>query len=1523
MIPVPLDLMAGLYTEATPDSLPAGASPLVINDDFNVGSVIPRPGKQSVYVFDGLFVEDAATVGVDVPTNPGDGAWQSPNNITHDTPGTYAAVTLSFSGASSPLGAFDKASAVAGITLGPTDVPLGPLTPALPNEVAIIIQSDTSLNTPVPGAWTSIFSGDVQECWLLNLVAAAIIDPTTHIFGMQAYAASLLLFFTSDGTAAMINHDHGDIDSSVSSVSVQFPNTVTPGNVLFTALIGRQPSPTGDQFSVADDSPVVYTPLSYSASGGAFGNTVAVWGSIAKTASKPIVTISGLNQTFDSAVFVIGELTDVTVPPPTGAESQILEATNFRFSIPSTESILGMQVIISGHQTSQDPGSFVTVSLVNPTATSPVFSAQLPASDGDVTLGTSTTNFGLDLEPALFNDPNFGINVQAFAAGVTTSFSIYAVKIKLYLSPNPAPDINYIKTFAETGGEVLTLVLGSDGVMYQENTETNPGVLDSVYDAIEPGSFAQSATEDDREFIAISNLQNGTDIPYTYSPPNFDRLSQVGPGAPPSAATNSSSNAIVSITQPTKKSDVANPGHLSGILWSAGPGSTVAGAVLTVYYVQVANQSVADPNLVVGVGIALSGVDTGGVENNFNGQPVDGNYVVTSVGQGVPPGASATRWYFTVTMPTSQSVNQANHIEAHAPTGFYQVTTATLTTSAQIANLEVDGTLQISGTGGSPTAGYDGSWTVATTPNAAQLQITSTQLSGNIATYGYNLITGTAPVVGQLVTVTQTLNGNGIFNISNVAISATSPGSFSVNLFGANVSSAPELGAGIIFGTIFTFDPMQIVGNKTGGSVVITGLIAQGIRKCCYSFLTRNGFLTQPSPICTFDITSGASAIVISNLLPGPDNVIARVIHLTAANGGNFYNIPESVTVDSNGTNQVNSSTWVNDNTSTSITLSFSDGVLLAADEIDIQGNNLFENIELGSCVALVPYAARIFAIGEQNKVVNFTNWSFDGGVAGGSGAATFPAGWTVDPVNGAGVSVAASPIFGSALVITNASGTTQAVYGMVTQSAFQDEFQVAIIQPSTTYSVRVTMATVAGGGAGNLVVDLFSPSRGIAQGTFTLALSATQSSMDIYTGTLLTTALAPVPNDLLLRIYGTALPNATQIIIDRAEVFPTEAPNLDQQITGSYVDNFEAFDRVTGVVGTSVQNQQPVRSAFVLFDSLYIVKTGSFISTIDNGTTEPSGWVTRTVSAAVGASGPYAVTTGIDEPNSGEEWAIICGRPGAFIFNGGEPIKLSEEIQSLWNQINWKFGHTLWVKNDIINRRILIGCPMKTPNTWIPAGLLEVDTQNPTTPNVILELNYKQLNTAAQLSDGAEVHRSYSGKLIASELVRKWSVWTIKAPCAAFVERPDGTAPIFLGNSDETAKIYQLVDGLLEDDGEAFEQIYTTYGFVPSDQGQGMQMGVTRFVFKYMTMLIDGSGEIVITVMPNTVNSGFSHVLLPNLTLPASSNGDVEIPVDEAGSRIYVQINAPDVGSGFILSRIVMVMRQDPWAPISGVNNV
>lgn len=1508
--------MAVFYTESNPPDLPPGASPLVINCDFSIGTVGIRDGLQNTFNFANFFSEKLPQFVASIagPFAPNETAWSNPGNVKLNSIGQYAVATLNPS-VSTPGGFFDKAASANG-SVSPIAIAL---TPAISGEFGIFVGTLGLSGPPgtlVPAGWTAIFDNGVQAISTKLASDASPVNISLPI-SAQDWAVCLSLFgSTTTPVVVQTRVFTATFNGGTVGGSAAFGSNVSPGSALVAfysnrgSSLNRTPAVTGDSLGNTWQT----------AAGTQIGavnsatQTFIMFAQNAALVSSPCTLTLNLPSSVSGSVLFIMEISGLAAIQSNNV-SQILQTLNYGFSIPSTVSILGFQVELSGHQTNLNADCILTVTPGTLGAQSKV--VQLGLADGVTDAGTPLDNWGLTLTPSLFNDPNFTINITASAfAGSAVTFDLYAVQAKVWLTSNPPPSINYLKSFGQTSGDVLNLFLGSDGVMYQEDVTNAENSLTGVYTAIEPDSFAQSCTQSDREFIAISNLMHGTDIPYSYNGINFDRLSQVGPGAPPSCSTTSAANTILTITQPTAKSEITHPGQLSGILWSAGPGSSSPGNVVTVYYALQTDQ-VADPDLVPGVGVVLAGVDSGGPNNNFNGHPLNGNYVVTSIGSGVPPGAQFVRWFFTIQVTINQFVNQANHEEGHGPTGSYRVTLATLTTASQVPNLEVGNQFSIAGTGGSPPAGFDGPWVITATPNASQMQITSVSRTSNVATYSFNLITGTNPAVGQFVTVTQTLTANGAFNVTNVAISSTSPGTFSIPLPGPNQSSSAETGSGIIFGTIFQFDPMQVVGNKVGGTIQTVGIIGAGTRKCCYSFLTRDGYITQPSPITTFTVPSGASNLVVSNLLTGPSNVVARIIHLTAADGGNFYNIFQPVSVIDNGVTVINSSTWVKDNTSMSATLSFSDAVLLAATQIDIQGNNLFETAELGSSLGFIPYASRIFAIDEQDKVTNFLNWSFDGGVVGG-----IPAGWTADVTNGGGASVINSPIFGFAYSITNSTGITKAIYGMISQNAFQDEFNVPIIQASTLYSVRITAAVPTGATTGQIVVDLFSASIGQALGTFTLQLSALATTMQIFTGTMLTTELAPVPNDLVLRLYATNILNGVQITVDRVEPFPTDGPDLNTIVTGSYINNFEAFDQITGVISGAVQNQQPIRSAFELFDVLYLVKTKSYVAIRNVDGLEPVFWGTpRTGSQAVGTPSIYGVTSGIDTPNAGEEWAIIAGEAGAFIFNGGEPIKLSEEIQQFWNQINWRYGHTLWVQNDIVNRRILFGVPVKTPNTWLPTGIIP-DDSNPTTPNVVLELNYKQLTSAGALAHGEGVHPTYSGKLLSTDYTRKWSVWPISVPAAALITRSDTTSPIMFGNSKHTGKIYHLVAGQLNDDGAAIYQRYITYGFPSVEQEQALGIGGVRKTFEFMTAILDGAGSVSITALPNTLTTPYPSPLLPDITLPGSINGDTEVPMNVTGQRCFFDYLSNAVGSGFELSRMMVAMRQDPWSPIRGSND-
>jgi hypothetical protein len=1409
-------------------------------------------------------------------------------------------------------------------TGGSGNFDVGPLVPSAPNEFALyaVTPSIATINA----GWSNVFS---------NLYKKSIaFDPNVEAVGTFAAPqiwGSVLGVFKTNGIVPTIANANTQAQATPAFpgtvTTVVMPNPTTAGNtvVVTCTLLGQiiKVPPTitdsqgntyalvGSQF-VENQTGTVRAIAMYIAQnivGGALTVTATAIGGFASSGEVDVVEFTPFG----------------TGGVATSDISEELQALNYPLAIPLTVKVLGFQVEVKGLQTTHAPDAIVTMRLLQPSADSPETVFQLPLVQGQVTLGTPTTTWGLQLTPALLNDPNFGVEFQATAlSGTLSTFDISAAKLKVFLTPDPPQNFNWIKSYEQTDGKVDTLALDAAGILWDEDAINNPGVLNSIFVGILPNSYASSITFNDIEFIAISNLVNGTDIPRQWNGTNLDRVSQVGPGAPPSFATTSSGANVLSITQ---HAQITLPtGAHDFLLVSAAPSAhgtfgtpSTPGNIMSL---AVNSGFVPPADIIVGSNIVISGFPT------INGQIVNNDptgvarpafYTVLSVG-GPIPGQQSYDW-ITFQVPFTTFYNKPT------PAGCkVQNTLATLTVDAQVPFLEVGNQFTLTGV---VPAGWNNTFTVVSTPNASQLNITQTSLTGNVATYVFTIISGAVPTVGQFVTVTGTLNGNGIFNIVNGVITAASPTQFSVTLNSPNIAAAPETNAnGIISGTIFNFDPANtvtnpIIGNAgPGGTIATSGVLGVGVRKAVVMFLTRNGFITPTSIPVQFNITLTATAIVASKIPIGPPDTVARIIAFTGAGGANFFYIPQPVTVTAaNGQQVTYPATVVNDNTTTQVNLSFPDQILLRSTAIDIPGNNLFNTIELGACRGFVSYADRLFAWGEQTKIQNMLNLSFDGGVGTRSaqelltlpGVLNFPLGWTVDPTNGGGGTLNVSPVFGNSYYIKNVTGGVQALYGMIEQGVFQDAYQVPIILSQQAYSVRVTARCPSGVVTGNLVMDLFSPKLNQQFGQFVVPLSSMTSNFAIFTGSLISNTVFPgvIPPDLLFRVYATNLPNNGDVELDRVEPFLTRQPVYSTQLRGSYANNQEAFDLTTGATGPN-QNQQPINGAMVLFDTLYALKEASWYSTVDDGLNEPNQWTWKEVSKKVG-------TVGIHSFDQGAGWAVTADRNGLHLFTGGEPIKISQEIQSVWDLINWNggAGPSIWVRVDETRKAMYVGVPIATPNKFMPEFPVAV---NPQTPNVILMMSYRELNEGMAIAQVPGIKSTFSGKLISPEPARKWSFWNIKAPYADFIDRGNDNRPLWTCTGYQDSKLFQLIDGVLDDDGLAINGYYITYGFVKPEAADAKGLGLHRMQCDYLTATMLGTGTLRSLLYPDDPANPLPFIL-DDTPVTMSAQGDLEIGGVNGitSQRYFLRFGTNEVGGSFQLSKVVLSLVVDPWAPVRG----
>ena len=734
---------------------------------------------------------------------------------------------------------------------------------------------------------------------------------------------------------------------------------------------------------------------------------------------------------------------------------------------------------------------------------------------------------------------------------------------------------------------------------------------------------------------------------------------------------------------------------------------------------------------------------------------------------------------------------------------------------------------------------------------------------------------------GNIITVA-TQSPHNLLNGDQVTIAGTTGASVSFN--------GTFAVAGIADSTHFTFNqtgPDESGTNGTGTAAPVGNVVA-GVHQVAVIFQTRQGYLTKPSAAVSWT-AAGGCRVQVSGIPIGPFNIVARIICFTGASGASFFYVGSEASLPQG--NMV-----VGDNTTTSAIFDFSDAILLAGTNVD----DLFKLVELGDCGGVIDYADRLFWWGERNKMNNWVNLGFDGGFTGPS-FPHLPLGWAPDPVFAAGgTDEQVNVVWGAAYSIVGNGDTP--TRGMISQTAVQDALGAPLIQANTAYTVRARCAGNALLTYGTLHIHLYSASARINTAGLQVAASQLTTTYAEFTAQL-TPPLAAIPSDLVLRIYADgAPPRASQFYIDCLEVCPTLEPLNASLVRASNIDDPESYDGLTGVLSVEENNGQAIRAAFKLRERLHFVKEHSLYVTQDDGTNEPAMWTVSEVSRRVGTPAVRGVAVA-------EDWAVIADRSGLYIYDGGEPVKISQEIQPLWNQINWQYGHTLWVAVDTKERRILIGAPFGSA----------------TSPNKVLMLDYRDLDTSDMIASRPPINITYTGRKTAADKSRKWSPWAMAANAAALVERPDGTATVMLGGGSPgvggggpAGKVYQLSDAQFSNDSVAIQSYYTTHFFPERAVEQQLDLGTHRKLFTYLTLYVEGSGTLSLTAF---VNTSASPQAQQPLALSAPALRDLELPINVAGERVAFKVGTGTAGNWFRLDKFGPSVRVDPWAPVRGFN--
>jgi hypothetical protein len=976
------------------------------------------------------------------------------------------------------------------------------------------------------------------------------------------------------------------------------------------------------------------------------------------------------------------------------------------------------------------------------------------------------------------------------------------------------PNVNGLKTYQTPSFLNRLLAWDALGNMYRYDsagTRTNVS-LDNI-----PGLRLHSTTVFGREYQAFYDGNTGADIPRQYDDTNFDRVSQVGPGQSPSVANFLPDSVVVqgagagaaltvaaapngAITTDLETYYMPDPPYLPPYIPPPPPET---------YYTTATYTTTAAHGLAIGDQVDIAGVADGFF--NVTGAIVTAiptpttfkisifSYVLRQSGAGTvtPKGPSLTRVDNVVTAVTAAAHNfvpgwfveiggYAALAVGGAATATAQDGVVTVTTAA--AHGLTTGTLIITAGFGDDTFNTPAGVVVQTVPSAT--------------TFTYNQVTASSNSAGGTVSVAW----NGKYQI----VTTPTATSFTYSQIGPNSLSG------------------------AAGTATIKGSITAGLHGVSVAFITRQGYITKPSPPVYF-YAAGEQLAALTNIAVGPANVVSRLLMFTSyiappATTGVFYSILKSMTV--------------NNNTVTSMIFDFSDSDLIAS----YDASNLFGQEELGECTSVGAYNSRLVWLGERAKVPNFINLTFDGGwnLGGGMAGSDEPLGWISDVTDGTGGSRSTAGAWMDGYKITGNGAA--ALRGMITQSAYQDYLNVQILRPNVGYSYRVRLKR-SGLTQGNFTIEIYSATLG-SLGLANVAFSAMSTATFTEFSGVLMAAQTTIPYDAILRVYGSGImTNLGYFIADSIEIFPTLSPVNASNARLSYVNNPESYDGVTGNIGIRPNDGQTLRGQFPIRSNYYFGKDNYLCYVTDDGTNEPSSWAVNEVSATIGICGPNAV-------DWTEEWAVFAHRTGFYLCLGSDPIKINQEImddasgtgQICWNSINWLYGHTVWVRINAKNKLILVGAPVN----------------GATSPNVVFVMDYKFAPTPDHIAGGPGVGYSSSGKIGSHGGARKWTIWNITAPCAAFIEQTNGTTQDFYGNGVGNGLIYNRPAGQFLDDGVAINSFWETPAMPSNEQEQSLQMRGHRKLFGYLTGRVTGTAALPGAVVTMTqTGPGYVQVVM------------------------------------------------------------
>lgn len=769
-------------------------------------------------------------------------------------------------------------------------------------------------------------------------------------------------------------------------------------------------------------------------------------------------------------------------------------------------------------------------------------------------------------------------------------------------------------------------------------------------------------------------------------------------------------------------------------------------------------------------------------------------------------------------------------------------------------------------------------------------------------------------------------------------------------------------------------------GNISSPQAQIQGQIPSGIRNAVLIFQSQDGAQTAPSQLVQLTVAGGPNLLQASNVAIGPPGTTSRILAFTPYGGASWYYVaPATVPAVGNNGPQIATGTIINDNVSTNFVMDFSDAQLTAGVQIDADGNNLFNQFVLPPCLGVMEYSSRMHWWGAINNVRNMVNMGFDGGYippfgtvgvihnsptvswvsgqqfitgsawvgvqinlggilytilsVGSATSLTLTANYTgttatvpdtiytlttnaiqqrseLTPPGWTGTTVGTyTPTITPSIGAVNGFAVAMPVGAQLTQAAYQDQFGAPILQPNTTYTVRFLASVDAGGSSGQIFFQYLTFNAGLQEYS-TSGVIVSSTTPQWYSVTFPSPTWSFIPTDLQFTMENSS--GVGFVLVDELEIFPATQPVESDTILVSYEGNPFGYDAITGQIG--IDSSDSITAMFKQRGYAYVLTELGLYQTQNNGQTEPSGWTITPYASKCGCSGPNAVSTI-------EDVAWWIGRYGGRQFTGNPSAKkITQEIASDFEQMNWTYQTLCWVADDPVQRIVYFG----------------VVRGNSTTVSDVFPMNYRLNDSNYDIPDPVHVSQ-YSGRMLATDLGRKWTIWNPGMNSGAMCTRPSAGGLVrqmlFAGSGHGNLYTLDVVNypplnpnavtwNVTDSDYGAISSWYTTYFFPERLIEQNPIVQSYRKIFNFIGVHITGVGQLVITPYIDSLANPWT--AFPAFALRTFDPGfDYNLPWFTRGDRQALKFSTQALGGGtggaFALTLLTQSCKQDMVFPIRG----